>query len=156
MFPGFPPEALTFFRGIARNNDRDWFLPRKEVFDSKVKAPMIALVEAINAEFGKFAPDYIADPKRAVYRIYRDTRFSPDKSPYKTHLAAVFARRGGDRGSAPGFYFAISAQEIGIAGGVYETFAGTPARAANVARGQSCGLSEGGARAGEVDGKAAR
>jgi uncharacterized protein (TIGR02453 family) len=120
MFPGFPPEALTFFRGLARNNNRDWFLPRKEVFESRVKAPMIALVEAINAEFGKFAPDYIADPKRAVYRIYRDTRFSPDKSPYKTHLAAVFPRRGGDRGSAPGFYFAVSAKEIGIAGGVYE------------------------------------
>jgi uncharacterized protein (TIGR02453 family) len=120
MFPGFPPEALTFFRRLARNNNREWFQPRKEVFESKVKAPMIALVEAINAEFGKVAPDYIADPKRAVYRIYRDTRFSPDKSPYKTHLAAVFPRRGGDRGSAPGFYFAVSAKEIGVAGGVYE------------------------------------
>jgi uncharacterized protein (TIGR02453 family) len=120
MFPGFPPETLTFFRTLARNNNREWFQPRKELFESKVKAPMIALVEAINGEFGKFAPEYIADPKRAVYRIYRDTRFSPDKSPYKTHLAAVFPRRGGDRGSAPGFYFSISAKEIGVAGGVYE------------------------------------
>jgi uncharacterized protein (TIGR02453 family) len=120
MFPGFPPEALTFFRSLARNNNREWFQPRKELFENQVKAPMIALVEAINAEFGKFAPEYIADPKKAVYRIYRDTRFSPDKSPYKTHLAAVFPRRGGDRGSAPGFYFSISAKEIGVAGGVYE------------------------------------
>jgi len=120
VFPGFPPEALTFFRGLARNNDREWFQPRKEIFETKVKAPMVALVEALNAEFGKFAPDYINDPKKAVYRIYRDIRFSSDKSPYKTHLAAVFPRRGGDRGSSPGFYFHVSAKGIGVAGGVYE------------------------------------
>jgi uncharacterized protein (TIGR02453 family) len=120
MFPGFPPEALTFFRGLARNNNREWFLPRKELFESQVKTPMIGLVNAINSEFAKFAPDYIADPKRAVYRIYRDVRFSPDKSPYKTHLAAVFPRRSGRKGSAPGFYFSISVKEIGVAGGVYE------------------------------------
>ena len=47
MFPGFPPETLTFFRTLARNNNREWFQPRKELFESKVKAPMIALVEAI-------------------------------------------------------------------------------------------------------------
>ena len=120
MFPGFPEEALTFFRGLARNNTREWFQPRKEIFEAKIKAPMLALVEALNADLGKFAPDYIADPKKAVYRIYRDTRFSADKSPYKTHLAAVFPRRGGHRGSAPGFFFSIGAKEIGIAGGVYE------------------------------------
>ena len=66
MFPGFPPEALTFFRSLARNNNREWFQPRKELFENRVKAPMIALVEAINAELGKFAPEYIADSKKAV------------------------------------------------------------------------------------------
>jgi len=120
MFAGFPPEALTFFRSLARNNNRDWFLPRKELFEARVRTPMLALVEALNAEFGKFAPDYINDPKRAVYRIYRDVRFSPDKSPYKKHLAAVFPRRGGNKGSVPGFYFSISPKEVGIAGGIYE------------------------------------
>src|SRR5579862_1335814 len=120
MFQGFPPEALTFFRGLARNNNREWFQPRKELFELKVKTPMMALVQAINADLAKFAPDYITDPKKAVYRIYRDTRFSADKWPYKTHIAAIFARRGGSRGSAPGFYFAVSAKEIGIAGGIYD------------------------------------
>jgi len=120
MFPGFPAEALTFFRALKRNNNREWFQPRKELFETKVKAPMLVLVEALNGELAKFAPDYIADPKKAVYRIYRDTRFSADKTPYKTHLAAIFPRRGGDRGSAPGFFFSISAKEIGVAGGVYE------------------------------------
>jgi uncharacterized protein (TIGR02453 family) len=120
MFPGFPAEALTFFRGLARNNNRDWFQPRKEIFEAKVKTPMLELVEALNGDLGKFAPDYIADPKKAVYRIYRDIRFSADKTPYKTHIAAVFPRRGGDRGSAPGLFFSVGAKEIGIAGGVYE------------------------------------
>jgi uncharacterized protein (TIGR02453 family) len=120
MFPGFPAEAFTFFRALKRNNNRDWFQPRKEIFETKIKAPMLELVEALNAEMAKFAPDYIADPKKAVYRIYRDTRFSPDKSPYKTHLAAIFPRRGGDKGASPGFYFSISAKEIGVAGGIYD------------------------------------
>ena len=101
----FPPEALRFLRDLARNNRREWFQPRKEIFEATVRAPMLAVVESINAEFAKFAPDYIADPKKAVYRIYRDTRFSPDKSPYKTHLAAVFPRRGGEHGGSPGFFF---------------------------------------------------
>ncbi len=94
MFPGFPSEALKFLRGLERNNRREWFQSRKEIFDTKVKAPMIDLVEAINAELPGFAPEHINDPKNAVYRIYRDTRFSPDKTPYKTHIAAIFPRRG--------------------------------------------------------------
>lgn len=128
MFPGFPPDTLKFFRGLKRHNDRDWFLPRKEIFDTKVKAPLCELVESINAEFQKFAPEYINDPKKAVYRIYRDMRFSTDKSPYKTHLAAIFPRHGGnptnqrwanEREASPGFYFHISAEGVGVAGGLY-------------------------------------
>jgi uncharacterized protein (TIGR02453 family) len=120
MFSGFPSDALTFLRGLARNNDRDWFQPRKEIFETQVKAPMIELVGAVNAELAKFAPEYITDPKKAIYRIYRDTRFSADKSPYKTHIGAFLPRRGSEKGSAPGFYFAVSAKEVAIAGGVYE------------------------------------
>jgi uncharacterized protein (TIGR02453 family) len=126
-FAGFPSDTLKFFRALKRNNDRDWFLPRKEIFESKVRAPMFELVDALNADLAGFAPDYINDPKKAVYRIYRDVRFSADKSPYKTHLAAIFPRRaravpgaGGDRGSSPGFYFSISAEGVGVAGGLYE------------------------------------
>lgn len=119
MFPGFPKEALAFFRGLSRNNDREWFQPRKQIFEDQVRAPMLALVEALNAEFAKFAPEYINDPKKAVYRIYRDTRFSSDKTPYKTHLAAIFPRRGGEKHSTPGFYFHISHKQVGVAGGLY-------------------------------------
>src|SRR5579883_3105032 len=116
----FPPEALTFFRGLARNNDRDWFQPRKEIFDSKVKAPMIELIEQINGEFATLAPAYINEPKKAIYRIYRDTRFSADKTPYKTHLAAIFPRRGSEsKHAGPGLFFAVSHTGIEVAGGVY-------------------------------------
>lgn len=120
-FPGFPPEAMQFFRGLARNNNREWFLPRKPVFEQQVKRPMYALVEAVNAEMKRFAPDYITDPAKAVYRFYRDTRFSKDKTPYKQHIAASFRHRqlGGSEGGGAGFYFSVSHKEIGIGGGVY-------------------------------------
>jgi uncharacterized protein (TIGR02453 family) len=119
MFPGFSPEALTFLRNLKRNNRREWFQPRKEIFDSRLKAPMIQLVEAINAELLKFAPDHITDPKKAVYRIYRDTRFSADKTPYKTHIAAIFPNHGLQKHSSAGFYFHLTAKSVGIAAGSY-------------------------------------
>ena len=119
MFPGFPPEALVFLRALARNNRREWFQPRKETFEKQVRGPMLETVEALNEEFSRFAPEYVNDPKKAVFRIYRDTRFSADKTPYKTHVAAVF-RRGGDKLASPALYFAVSAAEVTVAGGVYE------------------------------------
>jgi uncharacterized protein (TIGR02453 family) len=119
MFPGFPPEALKFLRGLERNNRREWFQPRKEIFETKLKAPMMDLVEAINAELPGFAPEHINDPKKAVYRIYRDTRFSKDKTPYKTHLAAIFPRRGIGKHSSAGFYVHLSPKSVGIASGNY-------------------------------------
>ncbi len=119
MFPVFPPESLRFLSSLARNNRREWFQPRKEIFETKVKTPMLELTEAINAELLNFAPDHINDPKKAVYRIYRDTRFSPDKTPYKTHLGAIFPKRGLGRESAAGFYVQVSPKSLGIAAGAY-------------------------------------
>jgi uncharacterized protein (TIGR02453 family) len=119
MFAGFPPEALQFLRGLDRNNRREWFQPRKEIFETKIKAPMAELVEAVNAELLSFAPAHINDPKKAIYRIYRDTRFSPDKTPYKTHLAAIFPVRGTERHSSAGYYFHISPKSVAIAMGAY-------------------------------------
>ena len=65
-FAGFPPDGMKFLRDLAKNNDRDWFQPRKETFDAQVKAPMIELLEVINAELKKFAPDYVCDPPKAM------------------------------------------------------------------------------------------
>ncbi len=118
-FPGFPQEGMKFFAQLKKNNNRDWFQPRKEVFDRSVKEPMEALVEAINARMLQFAPQFLTEPKRAIYRIYRDTRFSNDKTPYKTHIAASFTRMGMERHVSAGFYFSVGAEQIEIAGGIY-------------------------------------
>ena len=118
-FAGFPSEGIQFFRGLARNNNRDWFLPRKEIFESKVKQPMCDLVEALNASMLKFAPQYVTNSGKAVYRFYRDTRFSKDKSPYKQQIAASFPRHGLERHAGAGLYFAVSHKEVAVGGGVY-------------------------------------
>jgi uncharacterized protein (TIGR02453 family) len=115
----FPPEAIKFLKSLEKNNKREWFQPRKEIFDTKLKEPMIAFVESINAELLKFAPEHITEPKKAVYRIYRDTRFSKDKTPYKTHLGAIFPRRGLGKDAAAGFYFHVSSKHVGVACGAY-------------------------------------
>jgi hypothetical protein len=93
-FAGFPPEAIGFFRGLARNNRREWFQPRKAVFETSVKQPMRELVTALNQALAGFAPEYATDPEKAIFRIYRDVRFSKDKKPYKEHIAANFDVRG--------------------------------------------------------------
>jgi len=118
-FAGFPPEALTFLRKLKRNNKREWFQKNKETYDQKVKAPMVELVGALGREMKQFAPEMITDPAKAIYRIYRDTRFSPDKTPYKTHIAAVFTPRGQEKHNCAGLYFHVSTTEVEIAGGVY-------------------------------------
>jgi uncharacterized protein (TIGR02453 family) len=99
-FQGFGPEAFKFLRGIKRHNERAWFQPRKELYDAELKFPMECLV----AEFGgdRADPDLPVrgDPQKAQFRIYRDVRFSKNKSPYKTHLGAILSRSGarGDPG----------------------------------------------------------
>ncbi len=113
-FAGFPPEMVQFFRGLKRNNRRDWFQPRKHLYEQHVKEPMLELVTALNGELRKFAPQCVTEPKKAVFRIYRDTRFSADKTPYKTHAAAAFFRREGG-----GFYFSVSLDQVEVAGGIY-------------------------------------
>jgi uncharacterized protein (TIGR02453 family) len=118
-FPGFPREALEFFRGLARHNEREWFQARKEIFDNQLKAPMRDLVERLNAELRGFAPEYVTDPDKAIYRIYRDTRFSADKTPYKLHIAASFQGRGMQARGTGGFYVAVSHKEVAVGGGVY-------------------------------------
>ena len=119
--PGFtfPKESLQFLRSLKRNNNRDWFNRHKSVYENSVKEPMNELIRALAADFARLAPEMIATPKASAYRIYRDTRFSKDKSPYKTHVAAVFPRAGLGKHEGAGFYFHLAADECLIAGGLY-------------------------------------
>jgi len=118
-FPGFSSEALSFFAQLKRRNNRPWFLKNKATYEREIKQPMLSLVLAINAELRTLSPELITDPKRAIYRIYRDVRFSPDKSPYKTHTAALFAPRGFEKHACAGLYFHLAPDELLVAGGVY-------------------------------------
>lgn len=119
-FPGFPPEARTFFEELERNNNREWFQPRKERFEQFVKAPMLELVSVVNQGLERGLSDYTTEPKKAMLRIYRDTRFSADKTPYKTHMAASFSRRGLGEMGASGLFFSVNHKRIELAGGVYD------------------------------------
>ena len=118
--PAFSPDAMKFLRAMKRNNDREWFQPRKEQFEALLRNPMIELCGRLNKRLMTFAPDYVSDPAKAVFRIYRDTRFSNNKTPYKTHLAAVFSHRAMPRNHGAGFYFQISLEKTGIGGGIYQ------------------------------------
>jgi uncharacterized protein (TIGR02453 family) len=119
----FTPEALKFLRGLARHNDRAWFDPRKPIYERELKAPMLALVEEINHALAGFAPAHVRPPHKAMMRIYRDTRFDASRGqpirPYKSQVAAWFARAGLEKTSGAGFYFHLSAKELTIAAGCY-------------------------------------
>src|SRR5689334_14127840 len=104
-FTGFRPEAIQFLADLAENNDRAWFQPRKAEFERLLKEPMESMIAALADAFAARGVPMLADPKRSPFRIYRDTRFSKDKSPYRTHLGATFpwaGGRGGDAVSAGG------------------------------------------------------
>lgn len=118
-FPGFSKQALAWLAKLRDNNNREWFQANKPVYEQELKAPLLALVDSLNQQIAAKMPEYfLDDPAKAPFRIYRDTRFSKDKTPYKTHVSAVFPRRGmKDKGS--GFYFQIGTEGVGIAGGNY-------------------------------------
>ena len=118
-FPGFSPEAITFLRGLERNNKREWFQPRKSIYEDHVKKPLEELVNAVNAELAEFSPRHVTPVKKAIFRIYRDTRFSKDKKPYKTHVAATFFLHSLGKAAGPCYYFHFTAKELLIFAGVY-------------------------------------
>jgi uncharacterized protein (TIGR02453 family) len=117
--PYFRPEALTFLRNLARHNDREWFTPRKAIFDAELKEPMLAVVRKITDAMMDFAPNHVRPAEKSLFRIYRDTRFSNDKRPYKTHVAAWWSHQGLEKTSGAGYYFHVSAKEVVIAAGAY-------------------------------------
>jgi uncharacterized protein (TIGR02453 family) len=118
-FPGFPKEAQVFLRGIVKNNNREWFNKHKDVYEESVKGSMMALVEAVDQELLDYAPEYITEPKKAVFRIHRDVRFSKDKTPYKTNVAAGWHRQNLGKNETAGFYLHLDAKELFIGAGIY-------------------------------------
>jgi uncharacterized protein (TIGR02453 family) len=119
MTSPFTRKTLTFLRALKRNNDRDWFRARKTEYEEHVRGPMIALLARLAQDFGRFAPELVADPRVSLYRIYRDTRFSGDKTPLKTHVAAHFPSRDFPRNQGAGLYVEIAPKWVWMGGGLY-------------------------------------
>ena len=127
-FTGFRPEAIQFLADLAANNEREWFTPRKAEYERLLKAPLEALCRALDDAFRARGIPLEGDPTRSPFRIYRDVRFSKDKSPYKTNVAASFpwAEGGGSDGphgfgesGNPGGYFHMAPGEVYIGGGMW-------------------------------------
>jgi len=118
-FPGFPPEALAFLRRLKKNNRRDWFVENKAIYDESVRAPLSDLVAVLGERLAAISPGLEIEPKKAIYRIYRDVRFSANKSPYKTHVAAIFTPKWAPKHAAAGYYFHLSPDELLVGGGLY-------------------------------------
>lgn len=118
-FDGFPSAGLRFLRSLERHNTREWFVERKQVYEEEVRIPMLQLVADLTSEMCEYAPEHTTDPARAVYRINRDTRFSDDKSPYKTHIAAIFPHRRLSKNAGASFYFSVSPSAVEVAAGIY-------------------------------------
>ena len=115
----FTRKTLAFLRALERNNDRDWFRLRKPQYEEHVRGPMVDLLARLSADLPGFAPELIADPRVSLYRIYRDTCFSSDKSPLKSHVAAHFPSKGFSRGEGAGLYLQVGPAAVWIGGGLY-------------------------------------
>jgi len=115
----FAPEFLRFFRGLSRRNTREWYHAHKVEYERFVKEPFTLFVGEMIERIGAIDPAMRCEPKEAMFRIARDTRFSKDKTPYKTHVSAVIAPDGRKTRRAA-FYLELGATGVGVAGGVYQ------------------------------------
>ncbi len=117
--PRFTDDTLAFLHALAENNDREWFRARKADYERCVRQPMIDVIDQLAADLPRFAPDLVAAPKVSMYRVYRDTRFSADKSPLKTHVAAVFPHRALTKHGGAGMYLHVARDHTLVGGGIY-------------------------------------
>jgi len=115
----FSNKTVAFLRKLKKNNDRAWFHAHREEYERDVRAPMLAVVERLAEDFQTFAPELVADPKVSLFRPWRDTRFSENKAPLKTNIAAVFPHRRLGRMNGAGLYLEVATTWVWIGGGVY-------------------------------------
>ena len=123
VIAGIGPGLFKFLKELAVNNERAWFQENKARFETEARNPMLAFIGALGAPLGKISRHFDADPRPvggSMFRIYRDTRFAKDKSPYKTHLAAHFPYKGSAEGvHGPGFYLHLEPGASFVGGGLW-------------------------------------
>ena len=111
--PTLKPALFDFLRELKANNERSWFEANKARYIADVRDPMLDFIAAFAEPLAKISPHFVADPRAnggSLFRIYRDTRFSPDKSPYKTNVGAHFRHVAGKDAHAPGFYLHLDTE----------------------------------------------
>lgn len=118
----FKPQLFTFLLELKENNTREWFQENKDRYRAEVQEPLLEFIAAFSGPLGEISPHFVADPRPAggsMFRIYRDVRFSRDKSPYKTHAAAQFRHRDGRDVHAPGFYLHLEPKDVFMGAGLW-------------------------------------
>jgi uncharacterized protein (TIGR02453 family) len=118
-FRGFPKETLDFLRRLKKNNNREWFQKRKEEYEETVRFPMQCLIAGLAVRLAGEIPEIEFNPKRSIFRIYRDVRFSKNKAPFKTNIAAFFSVKGKKGVERPGLYIGVEPGEVFLGGGLY-------------------------------------
>ena len=122
-FHGFPREAPKFYEDLTYNNNRDWFNEHKDIYKEYVLAPAQAFVLAMGERLRALAPDVVADTRTtgagSIFRIYRDTRFTRDKTPYKTFLGIFFWEGSRKKTENSGFYFHLEQSRLMLAAGIH-------------------------------------
>lgn len=121
-FDGFGEDFFEFFKALKNNNNREWFNHNKDRYHAAVVRPMGQFITAIAPRLERISPHFVANPKAhggSMFRIYRDTRFAQDKTPYKTHAACQFRHAAGRDAHAPGFYVHIETDHLRFGGGIW-------------------------------------
>ena len=120
-FKGFSKKSIKFFRELEKNNTKEWFEDNKDIFDEYIMQPAVFFVRDMGEKLKIISPEIVADPRRdkSIFRIHRDTRFSKDKRPFKTHLGIYFWEGEEKKLENPGFYFHFDSKNILFAGGMH-------------------------------------
>lgn len=118
-FSGFTPAAYRFLIELGINNTKPWFEAHRTTYETAIKAPVAALVADVAAELARRGLPLEGDPKRSSFRIHRDTRFSNDKTPYKTQSGSVWYRQGSGKDGAGVLYFHFAAEGCFAAAAFY-------------------------------------
>lgn len=120
--PQFQPAFFDFLRQLKANNERAWFEANKARYHADVREPMLDFIAAFAEPLVDISPHFVADPRAnggSLFRIYRDTRFSLDKTPYKTNAGAHFRHVAGKDAHAPGFYLHLEPDSCFAACGIW-------------------------------------
>lgn len=121
-FSGFPPGTFQFLSDLEDNNTRDWFQANKQRYEQYFLEPALSFIKAMQKPLEKTAPLLKAEPKKvggSMMRIYKDTRFSKDKTPYKTNIGIQFRHLNGSDVHAPGIYLHITTDECFLGAGTW-------------------------------------